>query len=386
MRALARALVLAGSVVTAVTALAAGALLRRPSLGDGSIAAELPVRRVPSALPAALRRPIWRDVAGDSLASATDFTRLGDTLVVLDGRAHRVRLLRLEGQRWTIVGGWGRRGGGPGEWHRPAAIAAAGGDTIAVLERSGRLQRFTRDGRLLATEPAALPCVMPLPVLAYSADGTRWVAGPCAGPGASRDTIFTFLFRARPGGEYEEVAREPRVATDLTWGSAFATAHPLVDGGSSILFGTGLDACVHYQPPATPGATPRRRCGLAREQLTAPPRPELEQARRRAEAQGNRLLARALRWSERLPAWWAVVAGREAAGGESLVLARPYQPDSLVLIAAGAPFAPEHVRLVAPIGGLVACVRGGCLWLDRETGRLAFHDASGADAAGTRPR
>jgi hypothetical protein len=50
----------------------------------------------------------------------------------------------------------GRPGRGPGEFDRPRAIAAAGG-AVAVLDLSGRLQRFSADGAFLSEHRVSPP-------------------------------------------------------------------------------------------------------------------------------------------------------------------------------------------------------------------------------------
>lgn len=347
---------------------------RAPAAG----ADRLPVRRAPSAMPAAVRRLVWRPVAGDAPTQMTDFTLLGDTLVTLDARDHRVQLLRFERGAWRVLTAWGRRGGGPGEFQRPAAIARAGADRIAVLDGPGRIQLFDPAGRLVGAERAAAPCQMFAPVLAYG-DGTRWLAGNCAPGGKARDTIFTILYAAVSDGEYREVARRPRMALDLSWGSAFATQQPLIDERDAIYFGTGLDDCVDVAPRRT-GAVPRvvRQCGLALERLRAPEPASVARQRREAERHGQHNLARLLRWPDALPPYLGLVRG--SAG---LLLARPIGDSTVVLVRAGEPFDAEHALLAAPLLPFVACKRGACLWFD-PAGRLALYRpdaAASGDAA-----
>ncbi|HEX5580761.1 MAG TPA: hypothetical protein VFX39_04235 [Gemmatimonadaceae bacterium] len=353
-----------------------------------STAAALPVRRAPIAMSAVWRRPTWRPVAGDSVGGIAGFTRIGDTLVVLEPHAHRVLLLRVDGAEWRAVGGWGRRGGGPGEFQRPVAIAALAGDTIAVAEEGGRVQLFTLDGRYHRAERSAFPCMMLQAAVAYEEDGTRWLAGLCIGSRAAADTIFTALFRASRDGDYAEVLRVPRMTLDLSWGELLATPHPLSDAGDAgdagertggaVWLGIGLDDCVYEMTGGT--TTPHRRCNLVRERLSSPPPEGLEEDRRRARQRGDQKMLRALRWPESLPPYFGIV--RDAAGGT--VLARPVSGDSLVLVPAGEPFDTDHVRLVAPIRPFLQCVRGACLWFDAERGSIALHDATGADAAPSR--
>lgn len=343
---------------------------RADSLDRHAVAA--PVRRAPTAMPAAIARPVWHPVAGDTLASVSGFTLAGDTLVVLDPRGTRVVLLRRIGLSWHTVGAFGRPGGGPGEFRQPAAIALAD-DGLAVIETGGRVQRFDRGGRYQRTEHAPPPCPMFAPVIAYGANGSPLVAGNCAGPGAARDTVFTVLFRGQVGGDgtYAELARLPRMAMDLSWGSTFATLQPLSDHIDAVYFGTGLDDCI-LRLPGGRGAA-ERVCGLAHERLTAPAPPSLVAKQQAAARRGDRGLARALRWPDVLPPYLGVLPA-----GSGLLLARPYSADSMVLHPARQPFAPERAVLVAPLASFVTCTRRACLWYDEETNRIALHMASDA--------
>ena len=341
---------------------------RAPAAG----ADRLPVRRAPLVMPAAVRRLVWRPVAGDAPTQLTDFTFLGDTLVTLDARDHRVRLLRRQGDGWRVLAAWGRRGGGPGEFQRPAALARAGAGRIAVLDGPGRIQLFDPAGRLIGAERAAAPCQMTGAVLAYG-DDARWLAGNCAPGGRARDTIFAFLYAAVGDGEYHEVARHPRMSLNLSWGTAFATAQPLVDERDAIYFGTGLDDCVDVAPRRA-GATPRaeHRCGLVRERVSAPEPAEVVRQRREAQRRGQTVLARLLRWPDALPPYMGLVRG--AAG---LYLVRPTGDVELVIVPAGRPFDTGQALLAAPALPFVACKRGTCLWYD-EAGGIATFRPDGA--------
>src|SRR5687768_14181723 len=293
----------AASVALVVAGLATGglALRHRPPAATAGADDDLPVRRAPAVMPAA-QRLTWGPVTGgDAPTEVSDFTRLGDTLIVLDGRAARVLLLRADAGGWRAIGGWGRRGGGPGEFQRASAVALTSGGEVAVLEEGGRIQLFDLTGRPRRAERAALPCVTRRPTLAYGPGRVRWLAGNCAGPGAARDTLFTFLFRADGDGEYREVRRVPRMALDFSWGSLLGTRHPLADAGDGVWFGTGGDDCAWRVPGAAAhdaAPAPVRRCGLVHERLRSPPPPDLERQRRDAERRGQHQLARLLRWPD----------------------------------------------------------------------------------------
>ena len=330
--------------------------------------APLPVRDAPRSLPAGPPRLAWRPVAGDAPGAIASFTVTGDTIVALDPPGHRVLLLRADGDSVRVLAAWGRRGGGPGELREPAALAHAGAGRIAIADAGGRVRRFDLAGGVVATDAPRAPCAMFAPALAYARDGRRWMAGNCAGDPPAADTIFTVVHELRDGAAPARRARAPRMALDLSWGSALATLHPLADLDTAALFATGLDACtLRLDAPADAQA---RRCGLVRERLRAPEPASLARDRRAAEARGQHRLARLLRWPDALPPWLAIVAAPDA-----LLLARPVSADSLVVVPAGRAFAARDVRLVAPLHGFVTCARGTCLWYDGE--RLATWRADG---------
>lgn len=367
---------LAIALPLAATLVAAGGCGERAPAPVG--AERLPVRPAPAALPPAVARLAWWPVAGDAPTGIAGFTLLGDTVVALDARDHRVVLLRHEARAWRVVGGWGRRGGGPGEFLQPIAVARTPAGEVAVLEHGGRIQRFAPDGRLAGAERAGVPCAMFAATLAYGpSDRTRWLAGQCIGGAPVADTIFTMLFRADGDGEYQPVARVPRMAADLRWGSVLGTLHPLVHAGGALHLGTGLDDCLLRLPAAAPAA-PAPRCGLVRERLAVPEPAGNAASRRDAERRGQRQLARALRWPDAMPPY----VGAIAAGG-TLLLARPVAADTVALVPAGEPLDLRRAALVAPVRTLVACTHDACLWYGDE--RLALYRAADALARAAVP-
>jgi hypothetical protein len=326
-----------------------------------------PIRPAPPVVPAHVPRLAWQPVADSTIARVGDFTLLGDTLVVLDPRTHQVVLLRAHDGAWRQVASFGRRGGGPGELQRPAAIAAVGDTALAVLELGGRTQRFLPDGRLRGAERAELPCPMFAPELAYGDDGVRYLAGNCAGGARGADTVYAVLHAARGDGDYRLLVRLPRMAMDLSWGSAMATFHPLAEHRDSIRFALGLDTCAYALPRGGAAAPPPPACGLAAERLSAPPPAELERQRELARSRGDARRARMLRWPEALPVHFGILPR-----ADGLHLLRPVSGDSLVVVPAGAPFDAAGASLAAPIGTLVGCRRGACLWFDADGARLAL--------------
>lgn len=330
--------------------------------------AQLPPRRAaPRQLPARLPRLRWQPVVDSTIAHASDFTLLGDTLVVLDRRTTQVVLLTERDGTWRQVASFGTRGGGPGELQRPVALAGIGDTLLAVLELGGRTQRFAPGGEYRGAERAALPCPMFAGELAYGERGVRYLSGNCASGAGSGDTIYTLLFQATGDDDYREVARVPRMGVDFSWGSPFATLHPLADHRGVILLALGLDACVVRLPPGGVGAPLRPTCGLAAERLTAPPPADWEARRAELLRRGDERQARLMRWPDALPVHVGLLPR-----GDSLFLLRPVSAESLVVVPAAVPFDAGRARLVAPLDHLVACRRGACLWFDPNEARLAL--------------
>lgn len=348
----------------------------------------------PSAIPADIPRLEWHTVVAEAITSASDFALAGDTLLILDALSRRVVLLRMEGDAWSPLVSVGRRGGGPSEFLRPRSLALVGDSAFAVLEEDGRLQFFGRNGTHWRTEIPSLPCPMFAPALAFAHDGRRFAVGNCAGPGPSRDTIFTVIFeRTAPVpssksaartqtavqlvggadtdvGTWHEVERVPRMALDLSWGSTFATFHALSRHGDVLYFGTGINGCLTRLPlgSSTPPTAARiGECDLVAELFRGKPSPELVASRREARKRGDRKLERALEWPEHLPAFFGVVPA-----GDSLLLARPISADSLVFVPATSPFQDTNVRLVAPLNSFVTCTSGACLWYDADRDAIAL--------------
>lgn len=378
---------------------------------------EAPVRPAPRSIPATVARPVWLPLAPGTLTSATDFSIAGDTLLVLDALSRRVVLLHREGDAWRPLRAVGRRGGGPGEFLRPRSLSLVGDSAFAVLEDDGRLQLFGRDGSHHLTEIPSLPCPMFAPALAFGADGRRFAAGNCVGPGAARDTVFTVLFAgpdpgvppaptvhtvsgdagtavaaaaaaaaAAPDSSWRELARVPRIALDLSWGSTFATLHPLSRHGDMLYFGTGVGGCLTRRL-ATAAASPASAgtsCDVVAERFHAEPPAALLANQREARRRGDRKLERVLAWPDALPAFFGVVP----AGGD-LLLVRPISTDTLAVVPARRPFELAGVRLVAPLSSFVTCTNGACLWYDAERDAIALvrFDATGAAVqAGGSPR
>ena len=363
---------LAGLAV--VLAAPAAAFHWHPALRGSSA---LPLRAAPTAMPAATPRPAWLPVDAGAVTSVQDFAMMGDTLAILDQRAARLVLLVAADGHWRAVRAQGRRGGGPGEFNRPRAMAPIGDTALAVLEEGGRLQLFDHELRLVRAVTRAIPCPMFAPTIADAGDGRIAVAGNCGGAGAARDTVFSVLFTARPFESamgWQQLFGTPRMAVDLSWGASFATLHPLSVSADSLRFGTGLDGClasVARYPSRSGGAAPQpphRTCDLVMERLHSDPPASLEVSRAAARRRGDRRMERMLTWPEALPAFWTTVSD-----GGDLLLVRPISMDSLVFVPAGRPFDAALARLAGPLPTFVTCSDGACVWYDPEHERLALH-------------
>jgi DNA-binding beta-propeller fold protein YncE len=110
------------------------------------------------------------DVGGGVAVAATG------EVYVADYGNHRVQ--RFDGGG-RLLGGWGREGGGPGEFRLPHGIAVDGTGRVYVSDGdNGRVQVFDRDGRYLA-HWATLDPVSPYPfrpaALAIDGHGRVWV-------------------------------------------------------------------------------------------------------------------------------------------------------------------------------------------------------------------
>jgi hypothetical protein len=155
-------------------------------------------------------------VIGDGAIAQEQFERIDDVavlsdgrIVVLDGQAPAVRL-------YTAAGRWirdiGRTGEGPGEYQDPIAIAAVP-DGIAILDRSGRLEVVSLEGRAVRSDRVPLAelrgerfTLLPVRPLA---DGTVLMR--------AQERVF-----GRVSGEYRQQgglfrARDNRVTDSIGW-------------------------------------------------------------------------------------------------------------------------------------------------------------------------
>ncbi|HEX5831813.1 MAG TPA: hypothetical protein VFY16_12585 [Gemmatimonadaceae bacterium] len=317
--------------------------------------------------PADRPRLRWEPLHDDRLARPTAFTRVGHALVLVDGRASEAAVLvRGRDDSWHRTATAGRRGDGPGSLRRPGGVAALPGDsTFEIVEPDGRLVRFTLGGQPLGDSRPHLPCTLFEPTLAAGPGPRRFLAGHCRALGTARDTVFTFLFTLDSlGAAPREIARRPRLAANLSWGTVYGSRIPLADAPESVLLATGVDGCAVLVSKRH--LTPVTRCGLADRRFRSPPPARTTPDTPRPPG-GSIGASPAFAWPDPLPPFVG------AAHQDTTVwLVRPISADSAVLVPAGQPFAPELIHLVAPLKGFVGCTVGTCLWVDVARERLAL--------------
>ena len=315
-------------------------------------------------------RLAWTRLRDAELGDIEDFTRIGDRLYLLDRQLRQIVVLRPDSGGWRGERTFGRPGDGPGELRRPAAITALpAGAGIAILEVDGRVTRFSPLGTVLGVDRWSMPCVAFEPALAFGPGHRRFLAANCHPTGgADRDTIHARLFTSsNAGASFHEIARAPRMATDLSWGTTFSTEHLLSDSEDSLLFSTGLDGCaVTLRKTAdSPPLPALARCTLADTRFSAPPPAAFAAERRQARRRGGPRAAPAFDWPDTLPAFLGA-----ASAADTTWLVRPVSGDTVVVVPAGG-FHERTIGLVAPLDGFVACTRGTCLWIDHERSRIA---------------
>jgi hypothetical protein len=283
----------------------------------------------------------------DDVGLVRDFDLAGDTLYLLD-RTGRVLIAERAGRGWTLLGTFGRRGAGPGEFLMPTGIALHG-PRVVVLD-GARLQIFTRDGELLAAHLLDLPCAMLLPGIAHSRNGL-FVHGNCHRSSFVTDTLKSVLAWTADTSAWHVIAEDLRMTRDGTAGHVFTASSALTpSAGGTLLFGSGATNCIWLVSDAPAPPTAVQHCPAARELYAADPPAELRARLRSGAISGVRL-----EWPSALPSFVERIAS--AAGP---VLLRPFSMDSLVLQLA----APSGRDLaVAPLEGLVGCKAAGCLWV-----------------------
>lgn len=317
--------------------------------------------------PADRPRLRWEPLRDDRLARPTAFTRVGHALVLVDRRASEAAVLvRGRDGTWHRTATAGRRGDGPGALRRPGGVASLPGDSaFEIVEPDGRLLRFTLGGQWLGDSRAQLPCTLFEPALAAGPGSRRFLAGHCRATGSARDTVFTFLFTLDSlGAAPRELARRPRLAADLSWGTVYGAQNPLADAPASVLLATGVDGCAVLV--SKQHHTPVTRCGLADRRFRSPPPSRFGPDAPRPPS-GTIGTTPAFAWPDPLPPF--VGAAHQ---DTTIWLVRPISADSAVLVPAGQSFAPHRIHLVTPLKGFVGCTAGACLWVDVARERLAL--------------
>lgn len=322
----------------------AGLLCVAGGCGFGADAAREGTKYEP---PEDLPRLSAEPLAGDDVGLVRDFDFHGDTIYLLDVTG-RVAIVERDASGLRLAGHFSRSGAGPGELLQPSSIAVVD-SAIAVMDGT-RIQWFNHAGEFIESRPAALPCVMMLPLIAPAHRGL-FLHGSCLHRGVATDTMMGVLAWSPDTTAWEVIVRTPRFTTDGSAGTVFGVKSLLttaIDGTHA--FGGGEANC--YWSILDHGDRPRaeQTCPAVSVLYTADPPPAVA-ARLRA----GRMAGMNMEWPETLPAY----AERSPVSGE-IVLLRPFSTDSIVLQSA----APESRDLaVAPLNGLLGCKAEGCLWL-----------------------
>jgi len=175
-------------------------------------------------------------------------TLAGDTLFVADGG--NARIVLFNARTLVPLAAFGRNGGGPGEFRRPAYVQVAP-TTIAVGDAIlSRISLFARDGRFTRTE--ALPDRRAADAFAVASDGV--ITGASSSPshyllrGGNGKAYSAFAPRAAPPFD----PRSPGMHTSLVLagpaGQIFVVDN---DSGAVVTYsGTGRRIATHVFPPA----------------------------------------------------------------------------------------------------------------------------------------
>lgn len=296
---------------------------------------------------------------GDDIGLVQDFDMTDDTIFLLD-RTGRVVLVERRGAALTLVGAFGRRGGGPGEFLMPTGLTLAG-DALAVVDGT-RLQFFDRRGALLASHPLELPCPMMLPAVSPSRTGL-FIHGACMRTAYVTDTVKAVLAWSPDTASWRVIAEAPRYTRDGSMGSIFGASRLLTVGAKNVhAFGGGELNCMWRVDDSGAEPVGTEVCPAADQLYSAEPPPGLEARMRRGIA-GARF-----RWPEFLPVYMDRFVADDV-----VVLLRPFSADSIVLQTAR----PSAIDVaVAPLNGLIGCKPAGCLWVfgDDVTTRMIVLD------------
>jgi hypothetical protein len=290
---------------------------------------------------------------GDTVADAMlirDFAADDDNLYLLDVVTPRVIALRETGGHWRVNGGFGRRGGGPGELMEPTGLAIRG-DTMLVVD-GGRIHYFTRSGDFIRTRAPVLPCRLNDARLQLDRDHLL-VSGRCL----RGDTVTTELVRIGADDVATGIASDPLYSLSGKVGSPLAWSITFTAGADHGLFGGGTGDCIIDVPFAGMGngeaRAPRRSCGLGRQRYAFVASDEYVR-KSRAIAESRPYATGALAVPQFLPAY---IGSLPTARGDFIL--RPYSTDSLAFRLVGS----DDDVMIAGIDGFVGCRAAGCVWV-----------------------
>lgn len=313
---------------------------------------------------ATVPRLSWHPVEAATIETASDYALVSGRLFVLDAVSRKVVVLEQHTNGvWRKSTSFGGPGGGPGEFQDPTGITALPAGGIAISERRGQLHFFTEAGAYVRSVDPRYPCRLSFAQPAATDDSLLFVAGNCLG--AASDTLYAVLLWSRDQLEFEELANEPRLAVDGSWGTIYTPSRSLSSGANAVLFGVGSSGCVVTVGYDTGRPVASRRCGLATDPISASPPAGFERQLQQ-DRQRGRSLGSAYDWPTPLPTYFDKVQTTRG-----IVLLRPHHADSLFLALAREPASGEERASTAPIlvaslHHLVGCNRHGCLWYSAE--------------------
>ncbi|MEO5510074.1 MAG: hypothetical protein ABIV28_06045 [Longimicrobiales bacterium] len=280
-----------------------------------------------------------------------DFDVVGADMYLLDMAAPRVVFLHNTDDRWKVSGGFGKRGGGPGELLQPSGIAVTDSPRTIIIADQNRLHFFDAAGSYVRSLTPELPCTMAAPQVA-AVDGAILMSGRCV----RGDTVFAELFHIA-GNAGISIVRDVLYTMDGKTGSVFGASSFFTTSTGGGTFGGGTSDCtyrinVRNEPPQSTSV-----CGLGSSRYAFVPDEHLV-AKAKAVAAARPWIAAALTLPDRLP----VYVDRISIDGVSLLL-RPVNNDSVAFRVAGS----EADLAIAPVEGLIGCRAAGCLWIQQDT-------------------
>lgn len=274
-----------------------------------------------------------------------DFDAAGDVLYLLDPYQARVVILRMAADGMVPVGGFGRRGSGPGELQTPTGVAVSPARDRVLVADGPLLHHFSGTGQFVRTIRVTAPCEFGRPRVAVLQDGVL-LEGVCHRNGQ----LQAVLLWSGDLTNFREIAHDVRLSDDGSVNLLAATSG-LSDGGSHHLFGVGGTDCL-YRVEAAGGPTVTAVCTPPGERFSLTLTPEMEQMARGLRA---RRPGFAMTWPAVYPTYQEKIAMPD---GD--VLIRQFSADSAVLTTAS----DGRELMVVPSADLLACRRVGCLWAD----------------------